>query len=59
MSNNVLTKSSLITHASNIAVRILRARIDKKIENILGEDQFGFGKVKELRIQLIKFRVGV
>jgi hypothetical protein len=40
-------------------VRILRARIDKKIENILGEDQFGFGKVKELRIQLIQFRVGV
>jgi hypothetical protein len=43
-------------HAANIAVRILRTRIEKKIENILGEDQFGSGRGKALGIQHIQFR---
>jgi hypothetical protein len=39
-------------------VRILRTRTEKKTENILGEDQFGFGRGKELGIQDTQFKVG-
>jgi len=39
-------------------VRIFRTRIENKIENILGENQFGFGRGKELGIQHTQFRVG-
>jgi hypothetical protein len=42
---------SLITHAAKIVVRILRRRIERKIEDIV-EDQFGFEEEKELRMQL-------
>jgi hypothetical protein len=38
-------------------VRILTTRTEKKIENIL-ENQFGFGRGKELGIQLIHFTAG-
>jgi hypothetical protein len=33
---------SLIAHTAKIVVKILRRRIEKKIEDVLGEDQFGF-----------------
>jgi hypothetical protein len=39
-------------------VRILRTRIEKKIENILGKDLFGFERGKELVIQDTQLKVG-
>ena len=33
---------SLIVHSAKIVAKILRRRIEKKIEDVLGEDQFGF-----------------
>jgi len=33
---------SLIAHTAKIIANILRRRIEKKIEDVLGEDQFGF-----------------
>ena len=33
---------SLIAHTAKITAKILRRRIEKKIENVLREDQFGF-----------------
>jgi len=33
---------SLIAHTVKIAAKILGRRIEKKIEDVLGEDQFGF-----------------
>jgi hypothetical protein len=38
---------SLITHTTKIVARILRRRIGKKIEDILGNDQVGFRRGKE------------
>jgi hypothetical protein len=38
--------NSLIAHTAKIVVRIPRGRIRRKIENILGEDQFGFRRGK-------------
>ena len=32
----------LIAHTAQIVAKILRRRIEKKIEDVLGEDQFGF-----------------
>jgi predicted DNA-binding protein len=37
---------SLIAHTAKIVAKILRRRIEKKIEDVLGEDQFGFRKGK-------------
>ena len=37
---------SLIAHTAKIVARILRRRIEKKIEDVLGEDQFGFRRGK-------------
>ena len=33
---------SLIAHTGKIIAKILRRRIEKKIDDVLGEDQFGF-----------------
>jgi hypothetical protein len=33
---------SIIAHAAKIVARVLRRRIERKIEDALGEDQFGF-----------------
>jgi hypothetical protein len=33
---------SLIAHTAKRVAKILRRRIEKKIEHVLGEDQFGF-----------------
>jgi len=40
---------SLITHTAKIVAMTLRRRIEKKIEDVLGEDQFGFRKGKGTR----------
>ena len=37
---------SLIAHTAKIIAKILRRRIEKKIEDVLGEDQFGFRRGK-------------
>ena len=39
---------SLIAHTAKIG-KILRRRIEKKIEDVLGEDQFGFRRGKGTR----------
>jgi len=40
---------SLIAHTAKIVAKILRRRIEKKIERALGEDQFGFRRGKGTR----------
>jgi hypothetical protein len=40
---------SLIAHTAKIVAKILRRRIEKKIEDILREDQFGFRRGKGTR----------
>jgi hypothetical protein len=40
---------SLIAHTAKIVAKIFRRRIQKKIENVLGEDQFGFRREKGTR----------
>jgi len=40
---------SLIIHTAKIEANLLRRRIEKKIENVLGEDQFVFRKGKRTR----------
>jgi len=42
---------NLIAHTAKIIAKILRRRIEKKIEDVLGEDQFGFRRGKELGMQ--------
>ena len=37
---------SLITHTAKIIAKILKRRIERKIEDMLGEDQFGFRRGK-------------
>jgi hypothetical protein len=37
---------SLFAHTAKIVAKILRRRIEKKIEDVLGEDQFGFRRGK-------------
>jgi hypothetical protein len=40
---------SLISYTANIKAKILRRRIERKIEDALGEDRFGFKRGKETR----------
>ena len=40
---------SLIAHTAKIIAKTLRRRLEKKIEDVLGEDQFGFRKGKGTR----------
>ena len=40
---------SLTAHTAKIIAKILRRRIEKKIEDVLGEDQFGFRRGKGTR----------
>jgi len=37
---------SLIAYTAKIVAKILRRRIENKIEDVLGEDQFGFRRGK-------------
>jgi hypothetical protein len=39
---NDLRAISLIAHTANIVAKILRRRIERKIEDVIGEDHFGF-----------------
>jgi len=39
----------LIAHTAKIVAKILRRRFEKKIEDVLGEDQFGFRRGKGTR----------
>jgi hypothetical protein len=36
---------SLISHTAKIIANILRRRIERKIEDVLGEDQFGMMRI--------------
>jgi hypothetical protein len=40
---------SIIAHAAKIVARILRRRVERKTEDALGEDQFGFRRGKGTR----------
>jgi hypothetical protein len=40
---------TLIAHTAKIIGKILKRRIERKIEDILGEDQFGFRRGKKTR----------
>jgi len=40
---------SLFAHTAKIIAKICRRRIERKIEDVLGEDQFGFRRGKETR----------
>lgn len=44
-----LNTVNLIAHAANTIARIVRWRTRKKIEVVLGENQFGFWREKEMR----------
>jgi hypothetical protein len=48
---------SLIIYTSKIVEKILRRRIEKKIKNVLGEDQFGFRRGKGTRNAIGMLRI--
>ena len=48
---------SLITHTAKIVAQVLRRRIEKKIEDVLGEDQFGFRRGKGTRDAIGMLRI--
>ena len=48
---------SLISYRRKIIVKILRRRIERKFENVLGEDQFGFRRGKETRDAIGMMRI--
>ena len=48
---------SLIEHTAKIVAKILRRRIEKKIEDVLGEDQFGFRRGKGTRDAIGMLRI--
>jgi hypothetical protein len=48
---------SLIAHTVKIVAMILRRRIEKKIEDVLGEDKFGFRRGKGTRHAIGMLRI--
>ena len=48
---------SLIAHTAKIVAKILRRRIEKKIEDVLRENQFGFRRGKETRDAIGMLRI--
>ena len=48
---------SLIAHTAKIVAKILRRRTEKKIEDVLGEDQFGFRRGKGARDAIGMLRI--
>ena len=48
---------SLTAHAAEIIAKILRGRIEKKIEGVLGEEQFGFRRGKGTRDAIGMMRI--
>jgi len=53
-----MVKISLIAHTAKIIAKILRRRIERKIEDVLGEDNLGFRRGKGTRdaIGLMRIR---
>jgi hypothetical protein len=43
---------SLIAHTATLAARILRRRFERKIKDVLGEDQLVLEEEKEVEMQL-------
>jgi hypothetical protein len=50
-------KISLIAHTAKIVAKILRRRIEKRIENVLGNDYFGFRRGKGTRNAIGMLRI--
>ena len=48
---------SLIAHTAKIVASVLRRRIARKIEDVLGEDQFGFRRGKVTRDAIGMLRI--
>jgi retron-type reverse transcriptase len=48
---------SLIAHTAKIVAKILRRRIEKKIKDVFGEDQFGFRRGKGTRNAIGMLRI--
>jgi len=48
---------SFIAHTEKMVAKILRRRIEKKIEDILGEDQFGYRRGKGTRDAIRMLRI--
>ena len=48
---------SLIAHTATTISKIIRIRIERKIEDVLGEDQFGFRRGKGTRDAIGKMRI--
>ena len=48
---------SLMAQTAKIVAKILRRRIEKKIEDALGEDQFGFRRGKGTRDAIVILRI--
>ena len=48
---------SFIAHTTKIVRKIIRRRIEKKIEVVLGEDPFGFGRGKGTRDAIGMLRI--
>jgi hypothetical protein len=48
---------SIIAHAAKIVARIRRRRIERKTEDVLGEDQFGFRRAKGTRDAIGMLRI--
>jgi hypothetical protein len=46
-----------MAHAAKIVVRLLRRRIEKRISDVLGEDQVGFRRVKGARDAIGMLRI--
>jgi len=47
----------IIAHTAKIIAKILRRRIERKIEAVLGEDQFGFRRGKGTRDAIGMMRI--
>jgi hypothetical protein len=48
---------SLIAHTAKVVVRILRRRIERKIDDVLGEEQFRFRRGKGTRDAIGMLRI--
>jgi hypothetical protein len=48
---------SLIAHAAKVVASVIRGRSEKKMEDVLGEDQFGFRKGKGTRDAIGMLRI--
>jgi hypothetical protein len=48
---------SLIAHTAKTVVTMFRTRTERKIEDVLGEDQFGFRRGKGTRDEIVMLRI--